>query len=201
MLTGIIPVAEVDRHYTDDRLDLWGAFTQIPGTAVANRLGACSLVPQVAEVLVHKIEARYIGIGQGQHPFHLFTPLQAYAPTAINAALVLPWMQPVKPGQPGRLSSTIFVTGETDAGLMVVTVNGAPHTAIGPAYTLSSQGIALVAAPFSSHPTVLWGFQDPPLRVKPGQQLTVQATAAIPLNFFLNVNWFYSERVFQGDVG
>lgn len=196
ILTGIIPTAEVDRHWTDDRLDLWGAFTQQPGTATANRLGAVSMVPQRKEALVHRIEISIVSALARTHNFHLFTPLQVYFPTAINSNLILPWLQPVKPGQPGRLADTLFVNGETDAGLMVVTVNGLPHTAIGPSYQAAS-----VVALGQMARIVAWDYQNPPLRVKPGQQLTVQATTQMPTGLFLNVNWYFSERVFQGDVG
>lgn len=189
-----MPTAQVDKHWTDDRIDLWGMFMQQPGTATLNRLGACSLVAQEKELLVHKIEAWFTTTSaSGLVGLHLFTPLQAYAPTAINPALVLPWLQPVKPGQPGRLSRAIGVAGETDAGLMTVTVNGAPHTAIGPVQTNIAQTF--------SPPVEVWGFQDPPLRVKPLQQLTIQSLNQIPTNTLLNVNWFWTERVFQGDVG
>lgn len=201
MLTGVIPVAEVDRHWTDDRLDVWGMFTQVPGTAVVNRLGACTILPQAKEILVHRITAQLSSSTSLVHNIHLFTPLQAYAPTALNAALVLPWLQPVKPGQAGRLAETIGVTGETDAGLMVVVVNGAPHTAIGPLFVISALQVGLVGTLSAKAPTVLWDYQNPPLRVKPGQQLTVQVTTQLPNTTLLDVNWWWTERIFQGDVG
>ncbi len=199
VLTGIIPTAQVDKHWTNDRLDLWGIFIQQAGTATANRLGSCSIVAQEKEVLVHRIVAWMDSAVEGKFVVHLFTPLQTYAPAELNAALFLPWMQlPVEPGEPGRLSRTIGVAGETDAGLQVVTVNGAPHTSIGPTYPIN------VIRPFvigDHNVNVIWDSQDPPLRLRPFQQLTIQMTQQLTAAYFLDTNWFYTERDDQGKIG
>ncbi len=190
ILTGIIPVAEVDRHYTDDRLNVWGLFGQQLGTT-GLLLGAVSLVAQERELLVHRVAYFFSGAPQILLTCHVFSPLQAYDPHSVGPALVLPWLQPVEPGSPGRLSRAFGLQGET-ALLQVVTVNGAPHTSIGPAsqmFTLSSDLIDL------------WGYQDPPFRVRPFGQLTVQTTVLLPIGFGLNVSFWYSERDDQGAVG
>jgi hypothetical protein len=201
ILTGILPVAEVDKHWDNERLDLWGIFMQQVGTATPNRLGAATLLAGQLEVLVHKVEVQLAitGATAGQiAPVHLFTPLQAYLPTAINVALVLPWLQTmVRPQDPGRLSRAVGLIGETDAGLMVVTVNGAPHVAVGPSYSINTYAAGMAGG--RRH--VIWGFQDPPLRVKPFEQLTVQTLVQIPTSVAIQVNMFYTEREFQGDVG
>lgn len=201
VLTGVIPTTQVDKHWTNDRLDLWGMFMQQPGTAVANRLASCSLVTQEREVLVHKAEC-YLTVTAGVQTIlgnaHLFTPVQGYIPAAVNVAIVFPWLATmVDEFDPGRLSRAVGVVGDTDAGLMVVTVNGAPHTAIGPAYnlwgSLGSFGSSTIAP--------LWGFQDPPIRVKPFKLFTVQMLDQLPANFALNMNVYFTERPFQGDIG
>ena len=201
ILTGVLPVAEVDKHWTNDRLDLWGLFMQQVGTVTANRLAACTLLAGDLEVLVHKIECQVVivGVTAGNIiPVHIFTPLQGYLPTAVNVALVLPWLQTmVRPQDPGRLARAVGLIGETDAGLMVVTVNGAPHVAVGPSYSLSTYAAGMAGG--RRH--VLWGFQDPPLRLKPFMQLSVQTLAQMPTSIAIQVNIFYTERVFQGDVG
>lgn len=201
ILTGIIPTAQVDKHWQNDRLDLWGIFMQQIGTATVGRLGACTLLAGQLEVLVHKIECQLVitGVTAGNIiPVHLFTPLQGYLPTAVNVALVLPWLQTmVRPQDPGRLAQAVGLIGETDAGLMVVTVNGAPHVAVGPSYSINTYAAGMAGG--RRH--VLWGFQDPPLRIKPGEQLSVQTLAQMPTSIAIQVNIFYTERVFQGDVG
>ncbi len=201
MLTGVIPTAQVDKHWTNDRLDLWGMFMQQPGTAVANRLASCSLVTQEREVLVHKVEA-YLSVIAGPNAvvanFHLFTPVQGYIPAAVNVAIVFPWLATmVDEFDAGRLPRAVGVVGDTDAGLMVVTVNGAPHTAIGPAYHVATSPVSLD----TKNLQVLWGFQDPPIRIKPFKLFTVQMLDQLPAAFALNMNVYFTERPFQGDVG
>lgn len=195
ILTGIIPVAEVDRHYTDDRLDLWGLFTQQLGTATPNRLGACSLVTQEKEALVHRVHVWIQTTGATLFvPYHLFTPLQAYDPHQFNPALVLPWLQPITSGVAGRLSRSFGLIGEQDF-FQVVTVNGAPHTSIGPA----NPGFSAVTQP--APPTEIWTFQDPPIRLRPFTRVTVQSLVQIPAVGSLNVSFYYTERDDQGPVG
>lgn len=195
MLTGIIPVAEVDRHYTDDRLNLWGIFMQQQGTVIANRLGACSIVTQANEALVHRVDAHFSSaLANTSFDCHLFTPLQTYDPHAINPALTLPWLQPISFGEPGRLSRTFGLIGEQDF-LQVVTVNGAPHVGVGPVL----RGISAGSAGRSGGR--LWDFQDPPLRMRPNTQLTVQMLVQLPVGYFLNCSFYYTERLDQGRVG
>lgn len=200
ILTGILPVAQVDKHWLDDRIELWGLFMQQPGTAVPGRLGACTLLTQRKEAIVHKIEAQLTIISASPGTIanvHLFTPIFPYLPTAVNAFIVFPWLQPISAPDPGRLARSFGLIGETDAGLQVVTVDGAPHTSVGPSYSLGTYAAGLVGG--RRH--VLWSFQDPPLRVKPGQQLTVQLLDVLPAALALQVNFYFSEREFQGDVG
>jgi len=194
VLTGILPTAQVDKHWTNDRLDLYGLFVQVPGTATVGRLGAVSIVAQELEVLVHGIDVWLDANVSTFFSVHLFSPLQTYAPTAINTTLQLPWLQPVQPGEPGRLSRAFGMGGERDAGLQSVIVNGIAFTTIGPTFQIWG---GLVTRDVNQ----VWRLQDPPLRLKPFQSMTIQVLAQMSVGRFLNVNWYYSERTFQGDVG
>ncbi len=198
VLTGVIPTAEVDRHYTDDRLNLWGLFMQQPGTIIANRLGACSLNTQENEALVHRVDVHFShGLGQLDTTFdaHIFSPLQTYDPHEHNPFIGFPWLQPISFGEPGRLSRSFGLEGEQDT-LQVVVVNAVAHVTVGPVIRSSSGGFNR-----SRSGGLLWDYQDPPWRLRPFTQLTVQMLVQLPVGFFLNVAFWYSERVDQGAVG
>jgi len=121
---------------------------------------------------------------------HLFTPLQNYNPAAVGPALVFPWLQPVQPPQPARLSESVGLVGDAPF-LQVVTVNGLPHTSVGP---LMQKGV-------NSPSKVHWDSQDPPWRLKPLQLLTFQTLTQIPVGNSINVSFWFTERDAQGDVG
>ena len=197
VLTGVIPTAEVDRHYTDDRLNLWGLFMQQPGTVIANRLGACSLNTQENEALVHRVDVHFssslVTLG---FDCHLFSPLQTYDPHEHNPFIGFPWLQPISFGEPGRLSRSFGLEGEQDT-LQVVVVNTVAHVTVGPVLRAASSAAGVPGA----HGGNLWGFQDPPWRLRPFTQLTVQMLVQLPVGYFLNVAFYYSERSDQGPVG
>lgn len=189
--SGVIPVAQIDKHWIEDRLDMWGLEMQQGGTAVAGNLASCSLVAGRKEVLVHRVGVTYNGsVAPRTLIGHLFTPLQGYNPAAVVPALVFPWLQPVQPGEPARLAESVGVIGDAVA-LQVVIVNGLPHTSIGPVMQMG------INSPSKVH----WDSQDPPYRVKPFQLLTFQSLTQIPVGNSINISFWYTERDPQGDVG
>ena len=191
--TGVVPTAQIDKHWTEDRLDMWGLECQQGGTAVAGNLASCSLVAGSKELLVHRVGVTYNGsVAPRTLVGHLFTPLQTYNPAAIGPALVFPWLQPVQPGEPARLASAVGLVGDA-AFLQVVTVNGLPNTSIGPITQMQVNARSLVA----------WGDngQDPPYRVKPLQLLTFQSLLQLPVGNSINISFWFTERDAQGDVG
>lgn len=189
--SGVVPVAQVDKHWTEDRVDLWGLELQQGGTAVPGNLASCSIAPGSKEILVHRIGVTYNGsVAARTLIAHLFTPLQAYNPAAIGPAIVLPWLQPVQPPEPGRLAFSFGLVGDA-AAFQSVIVNGFPHTSVGPVIQMG----------VNSPSKQLWIGQDPPIRVKPFQLLTVQTLVQLPVGNTMNVSFFFTERDSQGDVG
>lgn len=214
-LTGLLPVIEADRHWTADRLNLWGIFTQhaLPG-GIGPVYPAASLHAQRKELLVHRIQATLrIGGSWSSVPgygFHLFSPLQTYVPELNRAAIWFPWAQTmVEPADAGQLSEGFGLTGD-NAAQQVVLVNGVPYTSIGPVgfapWVITFVGATGGGYAYSAQPELqtLWSFQDPPLRVRPFSALTVQTTSAMGPSgsiWTLDVNWWYSEREDVGRVG
>ncbi len=200
ILDGILPVAEIDKHWTDDRINLWGLFTQAQGTGANTHL-ACMITAQTKELLVHRVQYSLTRSAWPiAQPVHLFTPLQGYVPTVNNTALHLPWLQTgLRAGDPGQLSEAFGTSGD-NLGLQVVLVNGAPHICIGP--ITHGPFVAGVIGAACVREERLWTFQDPPIRIAPWTSLCVQmaAVSASALDM-LNVSFFYSEREDQGRVG
>lgn len=201
ILDAILPVAQVDKHFPDDLLNLYGIFSQAAGTG-GNTYLACMLSAQEKEVLLHRIHGSFIKAGgwSAVQAYHLFTPLQAYNPVVNNTALWLPWLQtPIRTGEPGNLSQAFGTTGD-NAAQQVVNVNGAPHISIGP--VTHGPFIAGVVGGSCVRQEVIWSAQDPPLRIAPFTSICVQLAAVSTLaTDFLNVSMFYSEREDQGRVG
>ena len=189
--TGVIPTAQVDKHWTDDRLDMWGLEMQQTGTAVAGNLASCSIVAANKELLVHRIGVTYNGsVAPRTLIGHVFTPLQGYNPALVGPALVFPWLQPVRPGEPARLAAAVGLIGD-NPGFQVVIVNGLPHSSVGPITQMQVNARSLVA----------WSGSDPPYRVKPFQLLTFQSLTQIPVGNSINISFWFTERAAQGDVG
>lgn len=193
--TGIIPVAQVDKHWQDDRLDIWGMFVQGGADAgPAPQLLSATLFAQDLEVLVHRVDGWWAG--QVSNRVHLFTPLQTYDPAATNPNVFFPWLQTmVQTGDAGRLSRAFGIGGYNGAH-QVVTVSGTPFTTFGPFSPLHTE-----LTP-GGRVHRFWGFQDPPIRLKPFERLTVQALGqAAFITDVLGANFYYSEREPQGNVG
>lgn len=194
--SGVVPVVEVDKHRSSDDSDIYGMFVQAQGNL--GQIEACALSSQDLEVLIHRIEFWWDPPSATQRPVHLFTPLQNYTPfDAASNAYFAWWEGPANSQDVGKLGRA-FGVGGLGTGLQVVNVNGVPITTIGP--TLPSIqtglfGIVAVSAGF-------WEFQDPPFRLKPFTMACVQSVnALVGATDFLNVNFYYSERVPQGDTG
>ena len=206
ILTGVLPVVQVDKVYPTEDQDIFGMFCQALGDGV--NLGAVLLGAQERDVLVHQVEAWVDAITTREPTFHMFTPLQTYDP--FDAALqniFFPWFQgaaraPANDpfGQAtGTLGSPIGLGGLGSA-LMVVIVNGVPITAIGPV-TPYEKWTTFVGAGGGTK-RILWSFQDPPIRLRPFQRLCVQCPIGNMLGDSqpLNVNFFYTDRREQGQV-
>jgi hypothetical protein len=192
VLDSVIPVAQIDKHWQGDRLDIWGAFGQEIGDGV--NLPGVGLVAGDKELLVHRLDVWDGGL-TGLTSVHLFTPLQTYDFAAVNPGIWLPWLQTPYDDKatPARLP-TAFVGSGKNAALQTLIVNGVPFTTVGPNYN---------TAPSAFRQQILWAFQDPPIRVHPQQELVVQGTAAAGWTgaHILNVNFYFSEREPQGNVG
>ena len=198
VLDGVLPVVEVDKHRNADDQDIWGMFAQSIGDGV--NLRAVALVAQAREVLIHRVEAWSDEAISPAALWHIFTPLQAYNPFNVGApAAFFSWMQGKAVAQDvGQLGNTFGMAGHGNAHQVVV-VNGVPVTTFGP--TRSWSTIGLGGGWVTYEPVHFWGFQDPPFRLKPFTMLCVQDINVGRLNADLNVNFWYSERTAQGDVG
>ncbi len=206
ILTGVLPVVVVDTVRDDESQNLYGMFVQAQGDAL--NLGACVLAAQQFDVLVHKVEFWVDAISTRAPTVHLFTPLQTYDPFDVALQNVFfPWFQgpaSAPPDNPfgaatGRLSAAIGIAGLGSA-LMALIVNGVPVTAIGPTYAFT-RWTTFVGSQPSEH-RVIWGFQDPPIRLRPFQRLCVQTLLPIMLGVGhpLNVNFYYTERSEEGQL-
>jgi hypothetical protein len=196
VLDAVLPVAQVDKHWQSDRLNIWGAFGQSFGDAVNHQ--AVGLLAGNREVLVHKVEAWVDLSLVGGDPFHMFTPLQGYDSFAIAPVIFLPWLQMGYEGpvQAALLPQAFLLAGRA-AALQTILVNGVPFTTIGPSY----QHMIRVTSGATRTLITLWSMQDPPLRLLPQQQLVVQSATVWPLGRILDVNFYFSEREAQGSVG
>jgi hypothetical protein len=205
MLSGVLPVAVVDRHWHQEELDLWGLNVATDIGVVPNRHHAVSLhnpstEDPLLEVLVWRVNACLFDVNTGRPrpgPIHLFTPLTpAYNPHSSPATIPLhfPWLQtPASFGDEVALSRVHGDAGGNPA-LQVVTVNGVATTSIGPSvWTITGHGLAgeehMPFAELGPGPTA------PPLRVKPGQRLTVQHLISQGL-LTLQANFWFSQRPF-----
>ena len=201
VLSGVIPTAQVSKHWDSDVFNVWGMYVQGDRAAGAGvDHVAATLEAQRREVLVWRVDAwleRNGGIDVT--PLHIFSPLQAYNPTANNTSIWFPWLQtPVEqPADPARLPEAFGLGGHVP-GLQVVNINGVPFTCIGPAQS------GLVGLFGGARMQAHWWFQDPPLHVRPFATLAVQTVLAVggAGNLYtLNANFYYSEREDVGRVG
>lgn len=209
--SGIVPTVEADRHWMDDRLNIWGMFLQAFANGATARYRSCMLVTQRKEALVYRVEAALRGTGYVSYTVgcgcHLFTPLQTYNPVAEGPAIWFPWLQTaVREADPGSLPETFGMSGRAVAQQVVV-VNGTPYTSVGPvrfAPYIDRRGTGAVPVYLYADPDVrlVWEFQDPPLRLAPFTELCVQdITPFTSATYSLDVNFWFCEREDQGRVG
>jgi len=200
ILTGVLPTVEVDKVRTLEQENIYGMFCQVTGDGV--NLGACQIGAERVELLVHQVEFWVDAITTRAPTVHLFTPLQTYDPFDVaGPTIFFPWFQGpavAPPGNPlgqatGALSTAVGRSGLGSA-LMSVIVNGVPVVAIGPTYPYERWTTFVGAGGGTMRK--IWTFQDPPLRIRPFQNLTVQTLLGIMLGAGqpLNVNFYWSER-------
>ena len=198
VLSGVLPVVQIDKHRDARDQDIYGMFLQATGDAV--NIPACALVAQADEVLIHRIEFFWKHIRTLTRPVHIFTPLQNYTPFDVSSNAYFAWWQGKAVAQDrGQLGGTFGVGGYGSAHQVVV-VNAVPITTFGPTYDWE---ILMTAVGVAEQPVRrIWSFQDPPFRLKPFTMACVQSVfAGLGATEVLNVNFFYSERPAQGDVG
>jgi hypothetical protein len=161
---------------------------------------ACGLVATVHEVLIHRIEWYMQLVSVFPTTVHLFTPLQTYTPFDVASNAFFAWWQgAANAGDTGKLGRT-FGAGGLGSAHQVVNVNGVPITTFGPSQT-GEQFLGGSWA-LTREPKQLWGAQDPPFRLKPGAMAVVQGVAvSAGSSDVLTVNFWYTERAPQGDVG
>lgn len=206
MLTGILPTYVLERNWPGDQLDMWGA-NGVCSPPLNGNLQSVSLFNQSAdqELLVWRVESNFVdGVSeQISRPFqmHIFTPLQTYDPASLPSAIpfFFPWLQPVAPPESARLSPNAFLIAGSNPAIQVVTINGVPTSSIGPilhpAADATSGFFSVGVAPVWSR---FWQAGDvPPIRVRPGQRLTVQSLFPAFGNDHLEANFWWSERRFD----
>lgn len=217
VLDGILPVAQLDKHWQDDTLNLYGCYCQCVRSNATPRIMGCVLQAGRQEVLVHEVTAwldPVHALGNSGAAFHLMTCHQNYQPVQFNTSIWYPWlMATTRSDRDLTLAYALGGGGEAGAHQTILTPTGVvtcygkvvPHHLT---YT--------PAPPWAHTPVVVnpcggipvWKFSDPPLRLKPYVALVYQSAvdleAAFPglaLGLPLNVNFIFSEREDQGDVG
>lgn len=214
ILDAFLPSVQVDRTWSSEDLDVYGMLVQAPLRSASGGHLSCTLRTGETSALVRRVEfwldsnspalQSHLGFA-----VHMITPSDAYDPFDRDAfGSFFPWVQGGKRG--GRLLNLPRAFGEagTASALQTVTVNGVPIITIGP--TIKFEQIFTIA-PIGGHPVlpnkpgVFIDYQDPPLRLKPLQRLLVQfavfAPDPAPNTLLLNVNFWWSERPDEGDVG
>lgn len=210
MLTGILPVIVLDRHWPGEQMDFYGlnaatdAFNAFPAPPV--HLYIELQAPPDREVLIWAIEATALSVGTPQeNPLHLFTPLQDYAtiggatpwiPNGVLPPIYFPWLQPIAATDAGRLSASFARAGATSA-LQVVSVNGIPTTSIGPTKQTFNQNTGGFVASWGNEYTSFYSSPFfPPIRLKPDARIAVQTTTAGNTGVNMEANFWYSERLY-----
>ena len=214
VLTGVVPVAIVDRHWHQHDLDVFGVFGQAAeplGTGPATFLAVEIFAPLTQDLTIWRIHAQYSHqFPTGNAPFaatpiHVFTPFDPYDPTVNNRNAHFPWLQ-MAVGRP-TLGSAVVLSGDNVA-LQVALVGGVPTSTIGPLLreahnainaTGVAQGATFMQIDYGTKP------ESPPLRLKAGGRLCVQMAnrTAVTLASIqtLDVSFYYSERPQEGDLG
>ena len=213
ILTGVLPTAQVDRHWIDDTLDVYGMLVQGQSTD-GLELPACVLLAAPdQDVLVHRVEFLVQAVDnlndELDRTYHCFTPLAGYDPVANGGGFFFAWLQTKATAVAATVQGrTVGIGGTFPTHQTVSFGGGPPITTFGPlAHTPRSYTVAggvSVSNASSAHMTGFYTFQDPPLRLKPGMRLCVQqADTFLVLNrrTILSVNFWYSEREAQGGVG
>ncbi len=205
----------------DDTLDVFGLLcqSQVDGVA-ATGFSACQLTaPPDVECLIHKVEFHVQATDnvndELDRTFHIFSPLEGYDPVQVFPGAFFAWLQMGAVDGTTSNQGLTFAQGGSNAAHQTVILNGVPIVTFGPlarthrSYTSATptEGISIANAS-ANFLQGFWFFQDPPLRLKPLARLCVQqadtffpGTVEISRGHILTVNFWYSERAAQGDVG
>lgn len=213
-LSGILPTYQVERNWPGDQLDLWGANgrTSTPSPAGHPSISlhnGSDLLPEGErlELLVWRVVAKFMQpsgffpqlVQMGFQDLHIFTPLQTYNPSAVPDAIPLqfPFLQPVDLGESVRLARVGHLDVGSNPALMVLVINGVPTTGIGPIVTANLGAGISTAFGVANHLDFGPGAGDvPPIRLKPGQKLTIQGLIPSPGggDEALDASFWWSER-------
>lgn len=211
ILSGLLPTVQVDKHWTADRLNVFGMRMEVV-TDGAN-FPAMFLQAGDVDVLVYRVDWWMDDVNFGNSEgwgAHLFTPLPNYQPADPGAGPVFsyfPWLLGGRVwGSLGTLPDMVGFAGH-NAALPQVNIAGIGLiTTIGPQSRAAHVITAIVAG--GGGPTAVphgeltaWSFQDPPFRLMPYTRLCVQATEVITANRRMIANFYFSVRPPQGGVG
>ncbi len=211
--TGISPVVIADKHWHSDALNVYGMFTQNPCDGA--QIPCCGLAAGANEVLVSKVEMWLSSSSAFGPPpgfatvwagwrWHLFTPHPNYNPTDGNFwSFWYPWLQMRQSPTADQIAlpGTIGFSGQAIAHQTIALGGGPPITTFGPMFQTPFLSLLAAVDLGDTKPQVIWGFQDPPLRVRPWQFLVVQGFDIPNRDVSLNVNWYFSEQEEEGAVG
>lgn len=210
MLTGILPVAQVDKHWTDDTLNLYGCFTQHILRNVAPAYACCLLQAGRQEVLVHEVTMWLGNHAQSRQgwSYHLMTCHQNYNPVAQDLySIWYPWlMSSTRSDRDLVLSYALGGSGDV-ANLQTIGTPTGPVTCYGKTLMVQQIIVPIGGGIDQGGGLTFWKFSDPPLRLKPYVTLIVQSAVdqfgiqPLTVNLPMNVNFIFSEREEQGDVG
>lgn len=212
VLTGILPVAQIDKHWQDDTLDLFGMYCQHVIQAGGAGHNCCVLTAGRQEVLVHEVTAwtdPAHAWGNAGWAYHLMTCHYNYNPVSTNIySLWYPWlMASTRSDKDLVLAYALGASGRT-AALQTVTTPAGLVTCYGKTLPTETQTPGAGSTALRAGGAVeFWKMSDPPLRLKPYVQLMVQSnldqftTQAGSVGLPFNVNFVFSERQDQGDVG
>lgn len=193
------PVATVARDWQSDELDLWG-YTADQAQTVLGLFPAVGILAGDNQVLVRRVEVMLTFattqasslIGAQAH-FTKALDLAGYNPVGLGTGEFFPFYL----SEPGFSLPTARVLAGEAAALPAITIGGVPVApAIGP--RIQSRTTASDAVGLQLHPwfAPLLSFDDPPLRVNPGEFVYVQHhnAPAAGTRTRLWVNFWLTER-------
>ena len=211
--SGVLPTVQLERHYDDNLTDQFGAST---ATAVGSPTGfhAISLFNDSTdrEYLVWNacgyVIAPSIPPFSIQNSVHFFTPLEAYDPFSSTLDRVdFPWLETGYQ----RPAIARIGTGQLLAGSALlqqqVTIASVLFTTIGPTHRIPATfGGGTLNLTYSQEANWLYRNahpQQPPLRIKPGEQLCCQSLTTLGIAGLNHLEGFFiwSERPFARGAG